>query len=203
MRTNTFLKIVVVGACYALAGTAYAAGDPEAGKFKFSTCTGCHGIPGYNNVYPTYHVPRLGGQHADYIVAALKEYQAGDRKHPTMHANAFSLSDQDMADIAAYVSTAKPYKESHPIKGNPEAGKQKAEACAACHGKDGNSTTPTFPRLASQHEDYLRKALQDYKSGARNNAIMNGMAAPLSDQDQKDLAAYFASQPDGVYVVKE
>ena len=203
MRTNTFLKIVVAGTCYALAGTAHAASDPEAGKFKFSTCTGCHGIPGYTNAYPTYHVPRLGGQHADYIAAALKEYQAGDRKHPTMHANAFSLSDQDMADIAAYVSTAKPYEESHPIKGNPEAGKQKAEACAACHGKDGNSTTPTFPRLAGQHEDYLRKALQDYKSGARKNAIMNGMATPLSDKDQEDLAAYFASQPDGVYVVKE
>ena len=179
MRTHTLLKIAIAGTCCALFSTAQAAGNPEAGKFKFSTCTGCHGIPGYTNAYPTYHVPRLGGQHAEYVVAALKEYQTGDRKHPTMHANAFSLSDQDMADIAAYVSSAPPNEERHPIKGDPEAGKQKAEACAACHGKDGNSTTPTFPRLAGQHEDYLRKTLQDYKSGERKNAIMTGIGLSL------------------------
>jgi cytochrome c553 len=203
MHTHTLLKIAIAGACCALFSTAQAAGDPEAGKFKFSTCTGCHGIPDYNNVYPTYHVPRLGGQHAEYIVAALKEYQAGERKHPTMHANASSLNAQEMENIAAYVSSVQPTEEAHPIKGDPEAGKKKAEACAACHGQDGNSPTPTFPRLAGQHEDYLRKALQDYKSGERKNAIMNGMAAPLSDKDQSDLAAYFASQPSSVYVVKQ
>ncbi|RMG36988.1 MAG: cytochrome c [Gammaproteobacteria bacterium] len=79
-----------------------AAGDPKAGRAKSESCLGCHGIPDYNNVYPTYHVPRLAGQHADYIVAALKEYRNGNRHHPTMTPQAQSLSDQDMADIAAF-----------------------------------------------------------------------------------------------------
>jgi len=73
---------------------------------KASTCMGCHGINGYNNVYPTYHVPRLAGQHPEYIIAALKAYRAGQRKHGTMHAQASSLSDEDMADIAAFLQAA-------------------------------------------------------------------------------------------------
>lgn len=85
---------------------ANAAGDAAAGKVKAYTCFGCHGIVNYTNVYPSYHVPKLGGQHPDYIVAALKAYKAGDRPHPTMQAQAANLSDQDMADIAAYLSTA-------------------------------------------------------------------------------------------------
>ena len=87
-----------------LSAASHAAGNAEAGKIKASTCMGCHGIPGYTNVYPTYHVPRLGGQNADYIVAALTEYKTGQRSHKTMQAQAASLSDQDMADIAAYLS---------------------------------------------------------------------------------------------------
>ena len=67
-------------------------------------CMGCHGIPDYFNVYPTYHVPRLGGQHADYIAAAIKAYKAGQRSHPTMRAQAAGLSDKDIADIARFFS---------------------------------------------------------------------------------------------------
>jgi cytochrome c553 len=85
---------------------AQADGDAVVGKQKAYTCLGCHAIPNYNNVYPTYRVPRLGGQHPEYIVAALKEYQSGERAHGTMHAQASTLSDQDMADIAAYLSAA-------------------------------------------------------------------------------------------------
>jgi cytochrome c553 len=207
MRTGTLLKLVLTLAGCVLFSSVQAAGNAENGKLKFATCVGCHGIPGYNNVYPTYHVPRLGGQHAEYLVIALKAYQAGDRKHPTMHANA-QLSEQDMADIAAYVAKLPPYAEERPpVKGNAEAGQKKAEVCAACHGKDGNGVkeapNPTFPRLAGQHEDYLRKALQDYKSGERKNAIMSGMAQPLTEQDQADLAAYFASREKGLSVAKE
>jgi cytochrome c553 len=88
------------------ASAANAAGDPAAGKQKVYTCYGCHGIPGYTNAYPTYRVPMLGGQNADYIVAALKEYKSGERKHGTMNAQASTMSEQDMADIAAYLSTA-------------------------------------------------------------------------------------------------
>ena len=87
-------------------GTASAEGDAAAGKVKAYTCYGCHGIVNYTNVYPSYHVPKLGGQHPEYIVAALKAYKSGDRPHSTMHAQAASLSDQDMADIAAYLTKA-------------------------------------------------------------------------------------------------
>ena len=83
-------------------------GDAEAGEIKAIPCMGCHGIPGYSNVYPSYHVPRVGGQHAKYLVDALKAYKNGDRGHKTMQAQAATLSDQDMADIAAYFAAAKP-----------------------------------------------------------------------------------------------
>lgn len=78
--------------------------------------------------------------------------------------------------------------------GDPAAGKEKATACFACHGQGGHSKNPNFPKLAGQHADYLLHALKQYKSGARQNAIMNGQAAKLSLTDMKDLAAYFASQ---------
>lgn len=81
-------------------------GDPEAGRIKASTCMGCHGINDYKNVYPTYNVPKIGGQHADYIASALKAYKTGKRQHPTMQGQAESLSEQDIADIAAFLSQA-------------------------------------------------------------------------------------------------
>jgi cytochrome c553 len=84
---------------------ALAAGDPAAGRIKGETCLGCHAVENYGNVYPSYHVPKLGGQNAGYIVQALKAYQSGQRKHGTMHANSSSLSEQDMADIAAFFNS--------------------------------------------------------------------------------------------------
>jgi cytochrome c553 len=79
--------------------------------------------------------------------------------------------------------------------GDPKAGKEKSAPCASCHGPTGHSAAPNFPILAGQYEDYLVQALQDYKSGARENPVMQGMAAPLSEQDMEDLAAYFSAQP--------
>tara|TARA_B100000401_G_C52457910_1_gene555164 strand:+ start:40 stop:351 length:312 start_codon:yes stop_codon:yes gene_type:complete len=76
--------------------------DEYTGKEKAETCLGCHAIEGYNNIYPTYKVPKLGGQHSDYIISALQAYKNGDRKHETMHANASGLSDEDIKDIAEY-----------------------------------------------------------------------------------------------------
>jgi cytochrome c553 len=85
--------------------------------------------------------------------------------------------------------------------GNAETGKQKSQACAACHGPNGNQPmTPDFPRLAGQHPDYLLKALHDYKSGARKNPIMAGQVANLSAQDMADLAAFFSKQDGTLYV---
>jgi len=85
--------------------TAYAAGDIEAGKVKAYTCTGCHGIPGYSNVYPTYKVPKIGGQNYEYLVIALKAYRDGDRDHKTMDLQAQALSGRDIEDIAAYFAS--------------------------------------------------------------------------------------------------
>lgn len=82
----------------------FAAGDYEAGKIKAYTCTGCHGIVDYNNTYPTYHVPRIGGQNEEYIVIALQGFKSGERNHSTMNLQAEALSDQDIADIAVYLS---------------------------------------------------------------------------------------------------
>lgn len=84
---------------------AHAEGDPERGEQLAYTCTGCHGIPFYKNVYPTYTVPKLGGQNQEYVVAALKAYRAGERVHPSMQAQANTLSDEDIEDIAAYFAT--------------------------------------------------------------------------------------------------
>ncbi len=78
--------------------------------------------------------------------------------------------------------------------GDPDAGQAKSEPCKACHGPDGNSPSPAFPILAGQHADYLYIALKEYKSGVRKNAIMGAQATPLSEQDMKDLAAFYASQ---------
>ena len=84
---------------------AAADGDAAAGRQVAETCFGCHAIDGYYNVYPSYHVPRIGGQQAGYIAAALKEYREGGRKHDTMHANAANLTDDMIANIAAFVAT--------------------------------------------------------------------------------------------------
>jgi len=85
------------------AASASADGDAAAGRQKSSMCEGCHGIPGYKTAFPAvYHVPKLGGQHPGYIVKALQDYKALARSHPTMRAIAAGLTDQDMADLAAY-----------------------------------------------------------------------------------------------------
>ena len=82
-------------------------GNADAGRTLSYTCQGCHGITGYKNAYPSYKVPKIGGQSAEYLSQALHDYQQGKRKHPTMRAQAESFSDQDIADIAAFLSTLK------------------------------------------------------------------------------------------------
>lgn len=107
MRTD--LKSGLVAALFSIAVAPVAQafeGDPESGRIKANTCLGCHAIPSYTNTYPTYHVPKVGGQHPEYIIAALLAYRSGLRDHDTMHGNAAALSDQDIADIAAFFASA-------------------------------------------------------------------------------------------------
>jgi cytochrome c553 len=153
-------------------------------------------VENYKNAYPDYSVPRLRHQHAAYIVSALQEYRSGDRPHATMHAQAASLTDQDMEDIAAYLQGPEPVKPSSVEHGTVPA---QVATCAACHGENGLGVdaplAPKPPVLAGQHVDYLEQAITAYRNGRRKNAVMNGMSQTLaSDADVKIVAAYFASQ---------
>ena len=166
-------------------------GDAARGARIGYTCLGCHGIPDYRNAYPGYHVPKLGGQHYAYLVAALGEYRAGARPHPTMKGQTSSLTEQALRDLAAYFATSEPVQSGAKATGSaPKA----AEACAACHGGDGVGLLPEFPTLSGQHADYIEQALRAYRSGARQHPIMNAMATPLKDADIHALAEYFAAQ---------
>jgi cytochrome c553 len=201
---KTLWRIAAAGICLTLNGQAvHAAGDAQEGKKKSYTCVGCHGIQGYSNAFPTYAVPKLGGQHPDYIVAALKAYQNGSRRHGSMEGNSSSMTEQDLQNIAAYLSNFRSVNENNAVTGNPTAGKTKAATCAGCHGEDGNSEDPNNPRLAGQYESYLVKVLHEYKTGARKNAIMNGMVGSLSEEDIKDVSAYYASQKKGLKIIRE
>ena len=200
-KAALILGLVIAAAVAAPASNA--AGDAAAGRTKAETCFGCHGIPNYTNTYPTFQVPKLGGQHAERIVAALQAYQSGARQHPTMSAQASSLSPQDIEDLAAYFSTVEGGEPEPHAGGDVGAGKEKAQTCAACHGPDGQSPNPMYPVLASQYADYLVHALKSYKTGQRKDPIMGSLAAPLTEQDIKDLAAWFASQKDGVTVIDD
>jgi cytochrome c553 len=169
------------------------AADAANGEKLAYTCNGCHAIPNYKNVYPTYSVPKLHGQRPQYLVAALKAYKSGERSHGTMHSQASSLSEQDMTDIAAYLAGPDVLTESRndiPATARPKA----SEVCLACHGTNGVGITADYPSLSGQHADYIERALTDYKKGGRKNAIMAGMAATLSEEDIRELAHFYASK---------
>jgi cytochrome c553 len=172
-------------------------GDAERGAVIGQTCTGCHGIAGSFNASPAYHVPKLGGQNADYLEVALQGYRRGTRGHDTMHAQASTLSDQDIADVAAYFESFKGEPDrgrSHASAEQIEAGRAKSATCAACHGPEGVSGASQWPNLAGQHETYLQVALERYKSGVRSDMVMNPLASQLDQQSIEELAAFFAAQ---------
>lgn len=166
--------------------------DLAHGKALAYSCLGCHGIDGYRNAYPNYSVPRLKGQHPEYIVAALQEYKSGQRSHATMAAQAASLSDQDMIDVAAYVAGTPLAPAPAPVAAvAPPAA---VAVCTACHGATGIAAVPMYPDLAGQHPDYLKREIAEYKQGGRKNPIMAGMAATIRDEDVEALAQYYSRQ---------
>jgi cytochrome c553 len=173
-------------------------GDPVRGAKLAITCGGCHGVPDAQNVYPTYNVPKLGGQNADYIEVALQGYRRGTRSHPTMQAQAASLSDQDIADIAAYVVSQPGDAEagmSSASEQEIEEGRRKATACLQCHGEIGVAETQQWPTLAGQHQSYLKQALHQYQSGQRSDVLMGPLVAGLDAETVEQLTAYFSAQP--------
>lgn len=167
-----------------------AEGDPEAGKELGYTCLGCHGIEGYRNAYPSFRVPKLGGQKAGYLAIALQGYRSGERPHPTMQAQASSLTDQQIEDVSAYLATLG--NDTVAAGGSDATPLQAATTCVACHGQNGISVNAQWPTLAGQHESYLEHALKQYKSGARRNAVMGAQAALIDEKDIPMLARYFA-----------
>ncbi|MGV8804552.1 MAG: c-type cytochrome [Polaromonas sp.] len=191
-------------------------GDAKAGATKNAMCIGCHGIKGYQSSFPeVYKVPMISGQNAGYISAALHEYKKGDRKHPTMRDIAASLTDQDMADLAAYYSThgvvagaelpAKPAKEP---SADVQALLNKAN-CASCHGANFSTPIdPSYPKIGGQHADYLFVALKAYKTDnnpvvGRAHPIMGAMAKQYTHAELKAMANYIASVQGGLKVVPE
>lgn len=181
---------------------ANAEGDAKRGEKLAYTCLGCHGIPSYKNAYPNYRVPKLGGQHPAYIEAALRAYASGERSHPSMYAQAWTLNAQDRADIAAYLSGSQPVAPAKQVVGTPPAATQ---VCVACHGPDGVAPTAEYPIIAGQYGDYIEQALHAYKNGKRKNPIMGGIATGIKDEDIPALAAFFGQQRGicGMDVVKK
>jgi cytochrome c553 len=107
MKKSATVKMLLCSLFLVISGTVQAAGDAVAGKKKTTMCIGCHGIPGYRTAYPkVYNVPKIGGQHPDYLVKALKAYKTGGRSHPSMKGIAATLSTQDMEDLAAYYAAS-------------------------------------------------------------------------------------------------
>jgi cytochrome c553 len=190
MFAAKFVVCAAVG-LVALVADASAEGDAKRGKVLAYTCHGCHGVPNYKNAFPNYSVPKLGGQNSQYLINALNEYAGGDRAHQTMHSQAATLSDQDRADIAAYLQSeaVQPNKQ---VVGTPPPATQ---TCVSCHGSDGaKSIGPEYPILAGQYPDYLVHALQEYKSGKRQNPIMAGIIAGIDAKDFAALGEFFGRQ---------
>lgn len=189
-------------------------GDAQAGAKINAMCIGCHGIVGYRASFPeVYSVPKIAGQSAQYIMAALEEYKKGGRKHPTMRAVAESLTEQNIADLAAYYSQLG-MSGGETTAAAPAASAQVAAllekgGCVACHGENFNKPIdPTYPKLAGQHADYLFAALKEYQTKnsariGRDNAVMVGMAAPFSHAELKAIAKYIGSLPGDVKTVPE
>jgi cytochrome c553 len=207
------LRLLIALAAVGLSLNA-SAQNAQAGEKKAAMCIGCHGIPDYKASFPEiYRVPMIAGQSAKYIVSALGQYKKGDRKHPTMRAIAASLSDQDMADLAAfYTAEAKSEPVPAALASAPPA--EVAELlkkgnCASCHGANFSTPIdPTYPKLAGQHPDYLYVALKEYQTDknpqvGRNNAIMMGMARPFTHPEIKAIAAYLGSLPGDLKTVQQ
>ncbi|HEX9852093.1 MAG TPA: c-type cytochrome [Woeseiaceae bacterium] len=187
--------LILLQAGVLLAQPVRAEDDAGQGSVLSYTCMGCHGIEGYRNAYPSYRVPRLGGQKSAYIKSALIAYRNGDRPHRTMQAQGGSLSDEDIDQLATWFESTG--AASDDVEADDVAGFAAAQVCVTCHGVAGAAMTPESPVLSGQQEDYLVHALRQYKDGKRTGNVMAAFAAGLSDADIATIASFYASR-DGV-----
>ncbi len=205
LRIPTLVSLVLLAVAASTQSAAQDAvpGDAKRGQALAYTCNGCHSIPNYKNVYPTYSVPKLRGQRPEYLLSALKAYKSGERSHGTMHSQAASMSQQDMADIATYLAGPAVLTKS---VNEPTAGIQPpkaTEVCRTCHGLNGVGISADFPTLSGQHHDYLTRALRDYQKGGRKNPIMTGQVAALTLEDIEALASYYSKQKPALETVQK
>jgi cytochrome c553 len=190
--------------------------SPKSLEAKTAMCFGCHNIKGYQASFPeVYKVPKIAGQNAKYIAAALNAYKTGDRKHPTMRGIAETLTEQDIADIAAfYENLGKEERKAPADKPNREPDAQVAALlqkanCASCHGANlSRPIDPGYPKIAGQHSDYLYQALKAYKTGdspafGRSNGIMGAIAKQFSTSELKAIAQYVGSLDGEIETIPE
>lgn len=177
----------------------HAAADIEAGKTKSAMCAACHGQDGNS---PAPNFPKLAGQHADYLAKQLKEFKSGERVDATMNGMAAALSEQDMADIAAFYASQKGTV-GKAAEDKVEAGQNMyragnaasgVAACAACHGPAGaGNPMARFPSLSGQHADYTVAQLKNFRAAARANdagSMMRGVAKKMTDAEIEAVAQY-------------
>jgi cytochrome c553 len=197
--TTKVAATLLCTAALASAAPALAAGSKEAGQSKSTPCVACHGIDG-NSVNPEW--PSIAGQHESYVIRSLKAFRDGSRQNPLMSPMAVGLTDEDIADLAAWFSgqTARG-GEAEPSKlklgqkvyraGNME---EQSMACAACHGPTGRGNPlASYPAIQGQHALYVAAQLRAYKSGARTsdpNQMMRAIAARLSEAEIDAVSSY-------------
>ena len=165
-----------------------ASGNAAAGKAAAAACSGCHGD---NGVSASPVNPSMAGQDAQYLAAALRAYKSGARKEDAMSSLAAALDNKAIADIAAFYAMQQPQA---PKVNKPLTVAEWAARCDRCHGVNGNSVDPRSPALAGQRFDYLEKALNAYRTGARKSPEMAAMADVLSETDVKNLAGHYSRQ---------
>lgn len=193
-------KILIVAFLISLHGVAYGQGDPEAGKALTTVCVACHGEDGNS---PAGAFPNIAGQTSKYLLKQLKEIQSGERPVPTMAGQLDNMSEQDLANIAAYyasqkrkVGAAKPelveLGESIYRSGIK---RKNIAACTACHSPTGSGNDPAgFPALAGQWPEYTEQQLKAFRNGERHNdgdeQMMQITAEDMSDEEISAVASY-------------
>jgi cytochrome c553 len=208
------LSRLLTAVAAALAVLPAMAQDAKRGEKQAAMCIGCHGIPGYRASFPeVYQVPKIAGQNAAYIQAALNAYAKGERKHPSMRGISGSLSEQDMKDLAAYYAQlGAPFPttpETAPAPSAEVAKLLEKGACISCHGANFNKPiSDAYPKIAGQPADYLLVALRSYQQSkqttwGRDNAIMANQVKDFKPSELKALAKYLASLPSEMKTVPQ
>ena len=176
--------VLIAAGALVLAASPAAAQDPEAGRRVAGMCRTCHGLDGYAQI-PI--APHIGGEPADYIEGQLRAFRSGARQHEMMSVGAGSLSDQQIADVAAWYAAHGATAELTPDSADAP------EACVACHGADGLAVAPDVPNLAGESNIYIDTQLKAFRSGKRTHEIMSGIAADMTDAEIRAAADWYGA----------